>query len=185
MQRREFLKNIGLGVSAGTLMACSAPIKIIAPQTEEKRLYIDGLSFVPTDHHDIKASGINAFIADISDIEAIERPDGSMNYKRTYKACMKSIKEKRQQLESKPEIYRIANSGKDIDKALKNKQCAVILQIQGADCVEGGMHQVDEFYDLGLRALQLTHHYDNLYAGGALSLSQAGLSSKGLSLLIS
>ena len=29
--------------------------------------------------------------------------------------------------------------------------------IQGADCVEGGFGQLDEFYDLGLRVLQLTH----------------------------
>ncbi|PKG83160.1 peptidase M19 [Colwellia sp. 75C3] len=182
MERREFIKNIGLGVSASTLMACAAPIKMIAAQPE-KRLFIDGLSFVPSDHNDIEASGLNAFIADISDIEAIARPDGSMNYKRTYQACMKSIKEKKTQLESSPEIFMIAKSGKDIETARKNNQCAVFLQIQGADCVEDGLQQVDEFYEQGLRVLQLTHHYNNVYAGGALSVGNAGLSNEGLALI--
>ena len=43
--------------------------------------------------------------------------------------------------------------------------------------------QVDEFYDLGLRVLQLTHHYDNIYAGGALSLPNKGLSKQGFELI--
>ncbi|MFT5560790.1 MAG: membrane dipeptidase [Candidatus Azotimanducaceae bacterium] len=182
MRRREFIQGAGVALAASSLAACSSTMKI-APLPQKKRLYIDGLSFVPTDHVDVKASGIDAYIADISAIEEVKRPDGSLNYKRTYKACMKSIKEKSQKLASDPDNFMIATSGQDIAVANENDQCAVFLQIQGADCVEGGLHQVDEFHDQGLRVLQLTHHYDNLYAGGALSLTNAGLSSKGLALI--
>lgn len=182
MERRKFIKSLGIALSASSLFACSST-KEIVQLLDKRKLYIDGLSFVPSDHNDIKASEISAFIADISDIEAIKRPDGSINYKRTYKACMNSIKEKRKQLESSPEIFMIAKSGKDIDLAQLNNQCAVFLQIQGADCVEGGLQQIDEFYQQGLRVLQLTHHYDNIYAGGALSLGNNGLSKKGLELI--
>ena len=182
MERRKFIKNLAIALSASSLLACTSLRKTVQ-LAADKRLYIDGLSFVPNDHQDVKASELDAFIADISAIEEIIRPDGSLNYKRTYQACMNSIKEKSAQLASYPDIYMIAKSGSDIELAKKQSQCAVFLQIQGADCVEGGMHQVDEFYDLGLRILQLTHHYDNLYAGGALSVSKMGLSNKGLELI--
>jgi membrane dipeptidase len=182
MKRRQFIQGAGVALAASSLAACASTMKM-APLAEKKRLYIDGLSFVPADHVDVKASGINAYIADISAIEEVERPDGSMNYKRTYNACMKSIKEKSQKLASDPDNFMIATSGRDIAVANANDQCAVFMQIQGADCVEGGLHQVDDFHDLGLRVLQLTHHYDNLYAGGALSLTNAGLSTEGLALI--
>lgn len=182
MQRRRFIQSVGIALSMSSLLACSSVIKKVSV-SKEKRLYIDGLSFVPSDLNDVKAAEIDAFIADISAIEEVKRPDGSLNYKRTYKACMKSIKEKTKQLVAASDTFIIANSGQDVATARKNNQCAVFLQIQGADCVEGGLHQVDEFYELGLRVLQLTHHYDNLYAGGALSLGNAGLSTEGLELI--
>ncbi len=179
MKRRQFLKR----AAASTLAVSSLPAGFAAAAKANKRLYIDGLSFLPENLGDARVAELDAFIADISAIEEVKRPDGSMNYKRTYKACMESIQEKRKEFESKPEDYLIALKGGDIEKANKNNQCAVFLQIQGADCVEGGLHQVDEFYDLGLRVLQLTHHYDNLYAGGALSLPNVGLSQAGLELI--
>jgi membrane dipeptidase len=181
MKRRQFIQYASVALSASSLPFVSTVLQ--ASTQKSKRLYVDGLSFVPSDHIDAKASGLDAFIADISAIEEVKRPDGSMNYKRTYNACMKSIREKRQELESHPDTFLVAETGADISKARDNHQCAVFLQIQGADCVEGGLHQVDEFYDLGLRVLQLTHHYDNFYAGGALSGTNTGLSNRGLELI--
>lgn len=148
-----------------------------------KRNYIDGLSFVPENPIDVKASQLDCFIADISDIEEIKQADGSINYKRTYRACMKSIKEKTTKMLAHPDIYKIALKGCDISHAKALDQCAVFLQIQGADCVEEDLEQVDEFHQQGLRILQLTHHYTNLYAGGALSLKKQGLTKKGLALI--
>ncbi|ALO33635.1 hypothetical protein CMT41_02065 [Colwellia sp. MT41] len=71
-----------------SLLACSSVIKKVSV-SKEKRLYIDGLSFIPSDLNDVKAAEIDAFIADISAIEEVKRPDGSLNYKRTY-LCGKS-----------------------------------------------------------------------------------------------
>lgn len=182
MQRRIFLKQLAGCSSIAALSACSNTYNYAAV-VKEKRLYIDGLSFVPENSLDVKASQLNSFIADISAIEEVKRADGSVNYKRTYSACMKSIKEKSAQMLANPDVYMIADKGSDIVTAKQADKCAVFLQIQGADCVEGGLEQVDEFHQLGLRVLQLTHHYNNLYAGGALSLEQRGLSQQGLALI--
>ena len=177
MKRRQFIQG-----SAAALALNGMPFGALA-NTRKKRLYVDGLTFLPEDLGDARAAELDALIADISAIEEVKRPDGSVNYKRTYNACMESIKERRAKFESVPEDYLIGLKGSDIGEAVENDQCAVFLQIQGADCVEGGLHQVDEFYDLGLRVLQLTHHYDNIYAGGALSLPNKGLSKQGFELI--
>jgi membrane dipeptidase len=193
MQRRRFIQNLAGCGSLAALVGCStnsSPVNLLANNqteknliTKNKRIYIDGLSFVPEDTLDVKASQVDSYIADISAIEEVKLADGSVNYKRTYQACMKSIKEKNIEMKARPDIYHIAQKGSDIAKSKKADKCAVFLQIQGADCVEGGLEQVDEFYQLGLRVLQLTHHYNNLYAGGALSLEQRGLSRLGLDLI--
>lgn len=183
MQRRDFLKNVAGYSSLAALSACATQPALIGQQNSRKRLYIDGLSFVPQNHADVKAAQIDSYIADISAIEEVKRTDGSVNYKRTYNACMKSIKEKTAQMQANANVYLIADKGSDIVKAQQEDKCAVFLQIQGADCVEANLEQVDEFHQLGLRVLQLTHHYNNLYAGGALSLEQQGLSKLGLALI--
>ena len=187
MHKRDFLKVIASITALGALSACSN--SVIATQRNihnthsRKRLYIDGLSFIPKEHLDVKASELNAYIADISDIEAIKMPDGSTNYKRTYKACMASIKRHLKTIQDKPDVYLLASKGSDIARANELDKCAIFLQIQGADCVEEDLNQLDEFYDLGLRALQLTHHYNNVYAGGALSKGNMGLSAQGQQLI--
>jgi len=183
LERRQFLQTIGSSIAVASLSSCSFSRSTLLDKARsnqsKNRLYIDGLAFIPKDDIDIKASQLDAFIADISAIEAIKRPDGSTNYKRTYKACMKSIKMYLATMAEKPGIYLVAEKGSDIERAKLEGRCAVFMQIQGADCIEGGFHQLDEFYELGLRALQLTHHYDNEFAGGALSQGNHGLTAKG------
>ncbi len=187
MHKRDFLKVIASITALGALSACSHSVtatqRNMRNTQSRKRLYIDGLSFIPKEHFDVKASELNAYIADISDIEAITMPDGSTNYKRTYKACMASIKRHLKSMQENPDVYFLASKGSDIALANERNKCAVFLQIQGADCVEEDLNQLDEFYDLGLRALQLTHHYNNVYAGGALSKGNIGLSSRGQALI--
>lgn len=183
MHRRRFLQSAGSALLASSVGGCVYSPKSGVYEPRGKRLYVDGLSFVPKDHQDVIASEVDAFIADISSFEAVESADGSTNYKRTYKACIESITQHTMEMKSLPDVYLIAKTGRDIDRAYQNNSCAVFLQIQGADCVEGGFQQLDHFHDLGLRVLQLTHHYDNLYAGGALSEGNSGLSSRGRALI--
>ncbi|MBR9727979.1 membrane dipeptidase [Shewanella intestini] len=164
--RRHLLKGLG----AATLMS---PFASLPSMAKSQPLYIDGLSFLPNDINDVRASKLNAFIADISDIEAITRPDGSTNYKRTYNACIKSIAKANATIEAHPEVYRKGLIGADIELAVKQQQTAVFFQIQGADCIEGDTalnhwQQLEAFKEQGLRILQLTHHFGNEFAGGAL-----------------
>ncbi|AZG33617.1 MAG: membrane dipeptidase [Shewanella psychromarinicola] len=165
--RRHILKGLG----AATLLSPLSSLPAWA--VESRRLYIDGLSFLPTDINDVKASKLDAFIADISGIDKIEQADGTINYKRTYQACINSIKQAANSVIANPDVYLQGQTGADINKARAQQQTAVFFQIQGADCVEddGANNEwplLDSLHQQGLRVLQLTHHYGNRYAGGAL-----------------
>lgn len=165
--RRTLLKGLG----AATLLGPISSFSSLA--ATPKRLYIDGLSFLPDNLADISASKLDAFLCDISSIETIEQPDGTLNYKRTYKACIESIKQATKRVSEHPDILLQGLTGRDIQLARNSHRTAVFFQIQGADCVEDDSDanqwaRVDEFHRQGLRVLQLTHHYGNTFAGGAL-----------------
>jgi microsomal dipeptidase-like Zn-dependent dipeptidase len=172
LQRRSLLKGLG----AAGLLGSLANLPVLA---SERRLYVDGLSFLPEDLGDLTASKLDAFLCDISAIEAIEQADGTTNYKRSYQACMQSITAGAKRIADNPELALQGLTGKDIRRARDTGRTAIFFQIQGADCVENASDanhwaEVDEFYAKGLRVLQLTHHYGNRFAGGALDSDANG-----------
>jgi membrane dipeptidase len=170
LTRRTLLKGLG----AASLLS---PLASLPSWAASQRLYVDGLSFLPSDLSDVRASKLDAFIADISAIETITQADGTINYKRTFDACIKSIKQAAGTVKDNPEVYLQGLTGTDIAKARQTSRTAVYFQIQGADCVEQDIakvnnnehwQQLDTLHQQGLRVLQLTHHYGNSFAGGAL-----------------
>ncbi|MCS6234575.1 peptidase M19 [Shewanella baltica] len=171
--RRTLLKGLG----AATLLSPLASLPSFA--AAQRRIYVDGLSFLPDDLSDVTASKLDAYLCDISAIETIEQADGTQNYKRTYKACMESIKQAAKRVSDHPDILLQGLRGRDIQRARDSQRTAVFFQIQGADCVEEDSEanqwaRVDEFHQQGLRVLQLTHHYGNTFAGGALDSDANG-----------
>ncbi|MCG9695746.1 membrane dipeptidase [Shewanella sp. Isolate11] len=166
VNRRQLIKSL----AAAGLLSQLPPITAWAQS--DKPLYIDGLSFLPDDLADLGASKLDAYLCDISAIEAIKQSDGTTNYKRTYNACVKSISDALARVNQHPDKLLLGQSSQDIKRAHSSGRTAVFFQIQGADCVEDsidqGLNQVDEFYQRGLRVLQLTHHYGNKFSGGAL-----------------
>lgn len=167
VSRRQLIKALA---AAGALSQFAQLSAVAQPMA--KPLYIDGLSFLPDDLADLSASKLDAYLCDISAIEAIEQADGTTNYKRTYNACVNSISEALTRVNANPDKLLLGKSASDIALAHDTGRTAVIFQIQGADCVEesidSDLNQVDEFYQRGLRVLQLTHHYGNQFSGGAL-----------------
>ncbi|MCL2918972.1 membrane dipeptidase [Shewanella litorisediminis] len=182
LHRRSLIKALGASALLSALPPGVLAAKALRP------LYIDGLSFLPDSLDDLAASGLSAFLCDISAIEEVKQEDGTLNYKRTYNACIKSIAEAGQRVRDNPRQLLQGLSAKDIQSARESGRTAVFFQIQGADCVEERLSQVDEFYQKGLRVLQLTHHYGNSFAGGALDSDERGglnlpLSPKGYALV--
>ena len=55
MDRRQFFKITSAAVALSAIPGCANNQPKLS---DKKRLYVDGLSFIPTDHQDVKASGI-------------------------------------------------------------------------------------------------------------------------------
>jgi len=143
--------------------------------------YVDGLSFLGPDAP-LSASGLSGVIWDVSDIEPVkEVPAGTApRFVRSFDACARSITAKRRTLSAgKIPGGFLATRGSDIRKAYDRGETAVFFQFQGADPLGDDLRRLDLFYELGLRILQITHHNNNAWGGGALEREAIGLTKLG------
>jgi len=153
MNRRDFLITT-LAAAGSTVLGVS---------NKDHPLFFDGLSFPSNDMLDVKQSGLSGFVWDVAKGEMIKG-----QYRRTLNPTLKSFaKACRFLRENKAGLF-LATKGSDITNAYKSGKTGVILQFQSMTPLTGDIGLMDAFYDLGLRILQLTHHYENSFAGGCL-----------------
>jgi membrane dipeptidase len=174
--RRQFLQL--------STAACVTPfVRVELPQATLERPpfpYVDGLSFLSGTPADLAASGLTAFIADVSSVERLKTDDGSVKYFRSFEACARSLTAARRTLTSGslPGAF-LATRGGQIDEAWKKNATAVFFQFQGCEPIGDQLWRLDLFYELGLRILQITHHNDNVWGGGAIEKTWSGLTKIG------
>ncbi len=70
-----------------------------------------------------------------------------------------------------PDKFSLIKDFKDIKDVLENNKIGFLLHIEGLDFIksEEDLKLIDEFFDLGVRSVGLTHNQENYLAGGALS----------------
>jgi microsomal dipeptidase-like Zn-dependent dipeptidase len=179
MKRREFLRQTALlpALSGfyGSLVRADQ-----APPSRPSILYVDGLSFFSPDPADVGKSGLSAFICDVSSAERLPTTDGTIKYFRSFEACARSITAVRRDLNGGrvPGAF-LATRGRDIADAAASGRTAVFLQFQGCEPIGEELSRLDLFYELGLRVLQITHHNDNAWGGGAIQRTWTGLTKVG------
>jgi membrane dipeptidase len=71
----------------------------------------------------------------------------------------------------------------DIERARQDKRLAVIPNVQNSTCIGSEVKNLDRFYDLGLRQIQLTFNWRNWAGDGCTERTQAGLSYFGVDLV--
>jgi membrane dipeptidase len=173
--RRDFLKQTLAApaiaaIAGGRTAAARAVVKPPFP-------YVDGLSFLSPDPADVAASGLTAFILDVSSGTQIKTEDGSVKFWRTFEKCAESITMTGRSLAkgSIPGAFH-ATRGSQIREAFDAGRTAVFFQFQGGgEAVGADMWKLDMFHELGLRVFQITHHNNNLWGGGALEKTWTGL----------
>ena len=173
LKRREFLQTAPLlaALPAALTARPQAPARAKLP-------YVDGLSFFSPNPADVPASGLSAFICDVSAGEVVQREDGSRVYRRSFPACWRSLVNNRKFIRNQSHML-LATRGSEIKTAFRDGKTAIILQFQGCDPIEDDLTRLDLFYELGLRVLQITHHYANTFGGGALDKDLTGLTKLG------
>jgi membrane dipeptidase len=188
MRRRTFLTASALAAAGalgadrlfGTHAAAAAAPGNRAAATPTPFPYVDGLTFINRDGHALPESGLSALIHDASAGEVVTMPDGSSRWYRSFEACARSITGMRRSLVAGevPGAF-LATHGSEIRPAHAAGRTAVFLQFQGADPIEERLDRLDMFHELGLRVLQITHHHDNAWGGGALEPQWSGLTATG------
>jgi len=175
--RRQFLKH---AVAAGAAAAL-APSRSSAADARPPFPYVDGLSFLSPDPDDVKASGLSAFICDVSTAERLETGDGSVKYWRSFEACARSMTAMRRRLAAGeiPGAF-LATRGSDVGEAYRSGRTAIFFQFQGGgETVGEDLWKLDLFHELGLRVFQITHHNNNPWGGGAIEREWTGLTKVG------
>lgn len=69
------------------------------------------------------------------------------------------------------------------DRSTNRKLTAGMLGIEGAQCLENDVNNLDVFYKAGVRYIGLAHFFDNEWAGSAHGMKKGGLTAKGKELL--
>lgn len=177
VNRREFMR------SAGAVAAVPLAVRYAAAQDSPESApfpFVDGLSFLPESSQEVRQSGLSAFFLDVSAPEAIKTDDGSIRYYRSFEACARSITRMRRRLRTADwSSLFLGRRAEDVREAHRTGRTAVFFQFQGCEPLGEDLTRLDLFYELGLRILQITHHNDNPFGGGALEAHPKGLSQLG------
>ncbi|MFC1564254.1 membrane dipeptidase [candidate division KSB1 bacterium] len=182
MNRRDFLIS-GLAAGSSALAYGLKPqiqdrvnrvLYDIAQERKDHPLYFDALTFLSGDDADIRRSGLSGFIWDISKGRIEEN-----RYIREINPTLKYMAETLKFLRSNDLGLFLAVKGSSITEAHRNGKTAVIFQSQSAEPFTNDLEMMNVFYEMGLRISQMTHHYGNDFAGGALVKEWTGLTELG------
>lgn len=151
MRRRDAMAALAAFACVGT--ARGATSKKSGP-------YVDGMSFLPNNPADLRASGLDAFICDVSKGKMDTDAAGNSFYHRTFELCDESIAAASARIRSDFPGLGIALKGKD----LAADRPVAIFQFQGCEPIGTDLSRIAYFRDKSLRILQLTHNESNAFA---------------------
>jgi len=141
-------------------------------------LYLDGLlSSLPDNDADIRASQLDGFLCDVSDVGEIRDADGTIRYSRTFESCDASLDAALVRIRSELKSAYVATRGSELGRRTGT---GIVLQFQSCEPIGSDLARIGYFYRKGLRALQFTHHNDNLFAGGSIESKTSGLKPLGI-----
>jgi membrane dipeptidase len=173
--RRQFLVQAA-ALAALPRVLWRAPARALSDHPS----YVDGLSFLTERIEDLRDAGLSAVVVDISAGEQKPGPSGAPSFVRTFEACARSLTAMRRRLRARPDRAFLATTASALREAAAGERTAVVLQMQGGgEAVDQDLTRLDLFYELGLRVFQMTHHFDNPLAGGALEREPHGLTKLG------
>lgn len=180
MKRREFLSRslagsaFALGLGKNIFAQEKTNFAQIAEERNTHPIYFDGLSFLNKDRDVIRKSGLSGFIWDVSYVETVGE-----EFHRKMIPCLKSIARASKFLRENDQGLFLATKGSQVKEANRTGKTAVFLQFQSTRPITEDLDIMNVFYELGLRILQLAHHCNNPFAGGALVKEWTGLTELG------
>jgi len=151
MRRRDAIAALAAFAFAGTARGASP---------RKSGPYVDGMSFLPDNPADLRASRLDAFICDVSKGKMDTDAAGNPFYHRTFELCDQSIQAASARIKSDFPGLGIALKGSD----MASGRPVTIFQFQGCEPIGTDLSRIGYFRDKSLRILQLTHNESNAFA---------------------
>lgn len=174
--RRSLLAMVASSALSGCVSSPGLPRR--ARQSTAPGFWMDGLSFLPEDMGDVVQSKLSAMICDVSEVEEVRDADGTPRYKRNFEVNDRALDAAVKRIANSPDVF-VALKGSEAFGPEKLAGCAAFLQFQSCETIGDELGRIAYFHTKGLRILQLTHHNNNLFAGGAIEPVQSGMTGFG------
>lgn len=155
------------------LAACASHVA-----ARRRTLYVDGLlSALPDTPGEITQSKLDAFLCDVAEVEEVKDADGTIRYLRTFEACDKSLAAAVARIQGTLANAYVATRGSEVGRRTGT---GIFLQFQSSEPIGKDLSRLAYFHGKKLRALQITHHQNNLFGGGSIELVPSGLTPLGI-----
>jgi len=141
----------------------SGPLQFNIPQ--------DGLPLSDSALREVRRSGITAVNLTVN-----ARPTDELT---TYEATVAKVGAWVAEAEGRPETLAIARTADEIIAAKSAGRLALVLGFQDAVPFEDDLDRIDDFYESGVRIVQLTYNIQNKIGVGCLAADDTGLSDLG------
>jgi membrane dipeptidase len=187
LTRREVLKGFAIAgvaaVASGGLPAEAAAIPSSFSSIDEifeRSLIIDDLSgFDP----EPSLSDAGFSVVKKSGITIVGPTLGDVVPEQAFHSTVNGIAKAEAKVARYPDRLMIIRSFSDIEKAKREKKLGLLINVQNSACIERDLKNLDLFYDLGLRQIQLTFNWRNWVGDGCTERTQAGLSYFGVDMV--
>jgi membrane dipeptidase len=184
--RREVLKGLAVsavGASLGSSLPGTAVPKPPSSEIDElisRSIVIDDLSgFEP------KASLPDAGFSMIkeSGITMVGPTLGNVEPGDAYTTSVAAISKALNQIAMYPDRMMLIRGPNDVEQAKKSGKLGVLINFQNSAAIGLDLKNLDTFYDMGLRQIQLTFNWRNWVGDGCTERTQAGLSYFGVDMV--
>ncbi len=116
---------------------------------------------------EIIASGLNAIAVTVCDPKTFERD--------AVRVALEGIAQYDRFIRNNPKLLIKGNQISDVDRARAAGQIAVFYLFQNSTPLGRDLKTVDQYYDLGMRSIQITYNYQNWAGSGCKEKNGSGL----------
>jgi membrane dipeptidase len=100
-----------------------------------------------------------------------------------FHSTVESISKQIDQIDKYPDRMMLIRAYSDFERAKRQNKLGVLINVQNSACIERDLKNLDLFYGLGLRQIQLTFNWRNWVGDGCTERTQAGLSYYGVDMV--
>jgi len=184
LTRREVIK----GLSSAAAISCSSwilPSDRAPSFSSIDEIFASGIIIDDLSGFDPKPSPPDAGFSAVreSGITIVGPTLGDVTPEEAYHSTVAALAKTTEQTKAYPDRLMFIRSFADIHKAKQQNKLGILANIQNSAAIQRDLKNLDFFYNLGLRQIQLTFNWRNWVGDGCTERTQAGLSYFGVDMV--